>query len=290
MRKLFSLSLFLIVLLSACDSNATIYNFKIRKDDYLVSEDGNIIIDYKTDENGELVELSIDRLLRIEDMLYYNPLIDYEYELDGFDGDIFTQPGFLCTDYNETVVPINIEVGSTRFKYDRNECEYQEVDRNNDFKSGSYSRKYNLEDTIGVSKETVISIVVYDETSLEKFIDIFELPHTAKMLGVYSIQINDDLDGFDSRTTNYFNDIAFYEQLIIKHQENEMAINEVMGFSMDINLLDFDQMAEVIPLVENFEEDYALEIEAINELVDLIGVVNVTDTGIEPSDEEDDDE
>ncbi len=49
-------------------------------------------------------------------------------------------------------------------------------------------------------------------------------------------------------------------------------------------------MAEVIPLVENFEEDYALEIEAINELVDLIGVVNVTDTGIEPSDEEDDDE
>ncbi len=280
MKKLFSLSLFMIVLLSACGGDATIYNFKIRKDDYLVSEDGNIIVDYKTDEKGELVELNIDRLLRIEDMLYFNPLIDYEFELEGFSGDIFTQPGFLCTNYNEMVVPINIEIGSTRFMYDRNECEYQEVDRNNEFKSGSYSRKYRLDETIDVSKETIISIVVFDETSLEKFIDIFELPHTAKMLGVYSIHINYDLDGFDSRTTNYFNDIAFYEQLILKHQENEMAINEVIGFSMDINLLDFDQMAEVIPLIDDFEEDYDMEIKAVNELIVIISIVAIVDTDI----------
>ena len=280
MKKLFSLSLFMIVLLSACGGDATIYNFKIRKDDYLVSEDGNIIVDYKTDEKGELVELNIDRLLRIEDMLYFNPLIDYEFELEGFSGDIFTQPGFLCTNYNEMVVPINIEIGSTRFMYDRNECEYQEVDRNNEFKSGSYSRKYRLDETIDVSKETIISIVVFDETSLEKFIDIFELPHTAKMLGVYSIHINYDLDGFDSRTSNYFNDIAFYEQLILKHQENEMAINEVIGFSMDINLLDFDQMAEVIPLIDDFEEDYDMEIKAVNELIVIISIVAIVDTDI----------
>ena len=280
MKKLFSLSLFMIVLLSACGGDATIYNFKIRKDDYLVSEDGNIIVDYKTDEKGELVELNIDRLLRIEDMLYFNPLIDYEFELEGFSGDIFTQPGFLCTNYNEMVVPINIEIGSTRFMYDRNECEYQEVDRNNEFKSGSYSRKYRLDETIDVSKETIISIVVFDETSLEKFIDIFELPHTAKLLGVYSIHINYDLDGFDSRTSNYFNDIAFYEQLILKHQENEMAINEVIGFSMDINLLDFDQMAEVIPLIDDFEEDYDMEIKAVNELIVIISIVAIVDTDI----------
>lgn len=285
MRKLFGLTLFLVLLLSACDNSASIYNFKIRKDDYFISEDGNIIVDYKTNEKGKLVELTLDRLLTIEDMIYFNPLIDYDYELEGFSGDIFTDPGFLCTNYNEIQVPINIEIGSTRFKYDRIDCEYQEVDRNNIVKSGSYSRKYPLDETIGVSTETIITIVVYDETSIEKFIDIIDLPHTVKMLGVYSIQINSDRDGFNSRTTNYFHEIAIYEQLILKHQENNTAINEVMGFSMDINLLDFDQMAEVIPLIEDFESDYEQEILAIYELEDLIGVI--TDDEVIPDDEED---
>ncbi len=286
MKKLFGISLLLIILLSSCDSSASIYNFKIRKDDYLVSDDGNIIIDYKTNGNGELIGLSIDRLLTVEDMIYFNPLIDYDYVLEGFEGDIFTSPGFLCTNYNEMMIPINIEIGSTRFKYDRIDCEYQEVDRNNIIKSGSYSRKYRLDETIGVSKETTVSIVVFDVLSIEKFVDIIDLPHTVKMLGVYSIAINDDLDGFDSRTTNYFQDMAVYEQLILKHQENEMAINEVLGFSMDINLLDFDQLAEVIPLIEDFESDYSLEIAAIEELIDLIGVIS--DEEVVPDDEEDD--
>ncbi len=288
MRKLFSLSLFLVMLLSACDSSASIYNFKIRKDDYFISEDGMVIIDYKTDSNGELVELSIDRLLTIEDMIYYNPLIDFDYELEGFTGNIFTIAGFQCTNYNDMEVPINIEVGSARFKYNRNECEYQEVDRNNIFKSGSYSRKYELEGTIDVSKEVTISIVVYDPDSIEKFVDIIDIPHTVKTLGVYSILINSDLDGFDSRTTNYFNEIAVYEQLVLKHQENEMAINEVLGFSMDINLLDFDEMAEVIPIIEDFIDDYELEINAIDELEELIGVINEDE--VVPDDEEDEED
>lgn len=291
MRKLLSLCLFLVILLlSACDSSASIYNFKIRKDDYFISDDGLVIVDYKTDENGELVELSIDRLLTVQDMMYYNPLIDFDYQLEGFTGDIFTSAGFLCTDYNDLEVPINIEVGSTRFKYNRNECEYQEVDRNNVYKSGSYSRKYNLEGTIGVSKEVIINIVVYDPTSIEKFVDVMILPHTVKMLGVYSIQINSDLDGFNSRTSNYFHDIAVYEQLVLKHQENEMALNEVLGFSMDINLLDFDQMAEVIPLIYDFSEDYELEIAAINELEDLIGVISEDEVTPGDGEEEPDDE
>ena len=285
MKRLFSLSLFLVILLSACDSSASIYNYKIRKDDYFISEDGSIIVDYKTNENGKLVELSIDRLLTIEDMIYYNPLIDFSYELEGFTGDIFTSPGFQCTNYNNMEVPINIEIGSTRFKYNRTDCEYQEVDRSNVIKSGSYARKYPLDETIGVSKEVTISIVVYDENSIEKFVDIIDIPHTVKMLGVYSIKINSDRDGFTSRTSNYFHDIAVYEQLVLKHQENEMALMEVMGFSMDINLLDFDQMAEVIPLIEDFESDYELEIAAINELEDLIGVINEDD--VVPDDEDD---
>ena len=283
MKKLFGLSFLLIILLSACDGSASIYNFKVRKDDYFISFDETVLIDYKTDANGELIKLNIDRLLTIEDMLVYNPLVDYDYVLDGFSGEIFTAPGFLCTDHNEMMVPINLEVGSTRFKYNRNACQYQEVDRNNEYKSGSYSRKYRLDETIDVSKEVVVGIVIYDETSLEKFIDIMELPHTVKLLGVYSIHLNSDLDGFDSRTTNYYHDIAIYEQLFLKHQENETAINEVLGFSMDINLLDFDQMAEITPLIEDFEEDYGNEITALNELEDLIGIVSTED---DDSDEE----
>ena len=283
MKKLFSLSLLLIVLLSACDGGSSIYNFKVRKDDYFISDDESVLIDYKTDANGELIKLSIDRLLTIEDMLVYNPLIDYDYELDGFEGDIFTAPGFLCTNYNDMMVPINLEVGSTRFQYNRNDCQYQEVDRNNEYKSGSYSRRYGLDETIDVSKEVIVSIVVYDEDSIEKFIDIMELPHTVKQLGVYSIQLNYDLDGFDSRTTNYYHDLGIYEQLFLKYQENETAINEVLGFSMDINLLDFDQLAEIVPLVDNFEEDYSNEIMAMDELVDLIGVIS--DDDVSPDDE-----
>jgi len=283
MKKLFSLSILLVFLLSACDSGSSIYNFKVRKDDYFISDDENVLIDYKTDANGELIKLNIDRLLTIEDMIVYNPLVDYSFVLEGFVGDIFTAPGFLCTNYNDMMVPINLEVGTTRFKYNRSACQYQEVDRNNEYKSGSYSRRYGLEETIGVSKEVVVGIVVYDETSIEKFIDIMELPHTVKQLGVYSIQFNSDLDGFDSRTTNYYHDMGIYEQLFLKYQENEKAINEVLGFSMDINLLDFDQLAEIVPLIDDFEEDYILEIMAMDELVDLIGVIS--DEDVTPDDE-----
>ena len=121
----------------------------------------------------------------------------------------------------------------------------------------------------------------------EKFVDIYDLPHTVKLMGVYTIMINDDLDGFDSRTSNYFHDIGIYEQLILKHQESEMAINEVSGITTDINLLDFDQLAEVVPLVDAFEDDFILEITAMDELIVEIGLIVIVDTDLDEDDETD---
>ncbi len=286
MKKLFIISLFLVVLLSGCKGSSTVYNFKVRKDDYYISEDGNIIINYKTDSNGQLIELNIDRLLKLEDILFLNPLIDYDYVLEGFIGDIFIEPGFMCTDYNDMLVPINIEIGSTRFKYNRNECEYQEVDRNNIFKGGLYSRKYNLNETINVSKDTIVSITVYDENSIENFVDILNLPHTVEMLGVNSIIINYSRDGYSSPVINYYHDMAIIEQLILKHQKIDKAVTEILGFTLDVNLLDFDQLDDIVPLIDDFIEYYDFEITALDELNDLIGVISDEDVVPEEEPEE----
>lgn len=272
-KLLLVISLSLVLLLSACKEEGSIYNFNVRKDDYFISEDKSIIVEYKTDEDGKLVNLNIDRLLTIEEMIYYNPLIDYDYALEGFSGDIFIDPGYLCTTYNSILVPNNIEVGSIRYKYDVVDCEYQEVDRNNILKSDTYSKKYLLSDTIGVSRDTIISIVVYDENSIEKFVDIVKLPHTVKSIGVYSVGFNFELDGFSSNLTNYYKDIAIYEQLILKYQENDLAILELLGMSFDVNILDFDQFDNITPLIDDFEENYLLEKNAIDELINLIGIV-----------------
>jgi len=274
MRKLLIITFFLVFVLSGCKESGTIYNFEVRKNDYYISEDKSVIIDYKTDENGKLVELNIDRLLTLEDMLFLNPLVDYDYILEGFTGDIFIEPGFHCTNYNDMLVPINIEIGSTRFIYNRNECEYQEVDRNNVIKGGLYSRKYHLMETIDVSKDTLISIVVYDVNSIENFVDILNLPHTVEMIGVNSIAINYQRDGFSSPVIHYAHDMTIFEQLILKHQEVETAITEILGLTMDINLLDYDQLDDVIPLIEDFSEIFILEVTAVKELEDLISVVS----------------
>jgi len=287
MKKLFVLSLFLLVVLSGCKSGGPVYNFKVRKDDYYISEDGSVIIDYKTDENGKLVELNIDRLLKLEDMLFLNPLVDYDYILEGFTGEIFIEPGYQCTDYNDMLVPINIEIGSTRFIYNRNECEYQEVDRNNVIKGGLYSRKYHLMETIAVDKDTLVSIVVYDENAIENFVDILNLPHTVEMLGVNSIAINYDRDGFLSPVIHYAHDMTIFEQLILKHQEVDTAVTEILGLTMDINLLDFDQIEDLIPLIEDFKLNFDLEITAVEELEDLISVINDGEVIPEEDPEED---
>lgn len=275
MKKiLFIVSLVLMVTLSACSDDASIYNFKQRKDSVFISENGTVLIDYKTNEEGKLVKLYIDRLLSIEDMIYLNPLVDFDYVLEGFTGDIFTIAGHSCTKYNNFEVPINIEVGSTRFKYNRIDCEYQEVDRNNIIKSGDFDRSYSLEDTIGYDQNTIVSIVVYDENSLDKFINIVDLPNSVRTIGVYSIGFNSDLDGFTSYLVNYYKEIVIYEQLFLKLQENELTISEVTGFTEDINLLDIGNLGEITPLIIDFTIIYEDEIKAIFELEGEIRIIN----------------
>lgn len=276
-KMLFMISISLIIVLSACGSDTKVNNFKPRKDDYFISETGKVLVEYKTNENGKLVKLFIDRLLSIEDIIYYNPLIDLDYKLEGYTGDIYTNAGFTCTSYNNFEVPINIEIGSTRFKYDRIDCEYQEVDRNNLVKSGDYARSYNLYDTLGFDQDTIISIVVYNENSLEKFTDIQILPNSVKTIGVYSIGFNLDLDGFNSILANYYYEIAIYEQLFLKLQENELTISEIAGLSEDINLLDIGNLGEITPLIEGFAIEYEEEILALEELEELIGIINEED-------------
>ena len=219
-------------------------------------------------------------------MIYFNPLIDYDYVLEGFTGDIFTDAGYSCTKYDNFEVPINIEIGSTRFKYERIDCEYQEVDRNNIIKTGTYARRYALEDTLGFNQDTIISIVVYDENSIEKFIDIIDLPNSVKSIGVYSIGFNSDKDGFMSDLINYYQEIAIYEQLFLKIQENELTIAEVSGFTEDINILDLSSLGDITPLIDDFVIDYEEEIIALDELEDLIGAISTEE--VEPEDVTDD--
>ncbi len=262
-----------IVLLTGCGSSTTVNNFAPRKDATYFSNDGLISVEYKTDSDGKLIEINIDRLLTIEEMIYLNPNINYDYELEGFTEDIFTTPRFSCTNYNGMKIPINIEIGNTRYKYDDTRCQYRVVDNYNEYKSGfSASFTYDLDETIKESKNTKISIIIYNPAELVSFIEIYELQNTVEGLGVYSIIINSDRNGFDSELVNYYRDMSIYEQLYLKHQENDAAMSEIKGVSTDINLADLANLTESIPLIDDFIEIYAIEIQAIEELQDEIGV------------------
>lgn len=277
----------LIFLLSSCESETSVNNFVARQDNYLISEDNQVIIEYKTDTEGKLIELNIDRLLTIEQMILLNPNIDFDYELEGFTGAIFMKPGNVCTDYsNDLLIPINLEVGNTRYKFSNSSCMYKTVDNYNNFKAG-YSDEYLLKDTIPVSKNVKISIIVYRPDELVKFIEIYELPNSYERIGVYNIMINDYNDGFRFNLINYYRDMSVYEQLYLRHQENEAAVDEVMGVSTEINLMDINSLVEAVTLIDNFENIYELEIQAIEELQVLIGVNFGSDEEDTPDDEED---
>lgn len=287
MRK-FSLVLVFVLLLTltACGGDELTYNFRSRKDDYYISEDETIIIDYKTDENGKMIELNIDRLLTIEQMIYFNTNIDYAFAIEGFGGDIFVNAGFLCTSYENLSVPVNIEVGNTKYRYNRDDCEYQEVNRDNVYIAGTYARKFRLNDTIAVSKNIIISIVVYDINSPEKFVEVQRIPHTAKLLGVYSVPLNTDRDGFTiDGVYNYYTDMAMYEQIYLKNQKNEIALEVINGIPTDISLLDLNNLSSIQPLIEDFYLRYEDEINAINELEAEVGLF-VDETEGESTEEE----
>ena len=51
-----------------------------------------------------------------------------------------------------------------------------------------------------------------------------------------------------------------------------------MGISTDINLMDLNSLTEVTPLIDDFEANYAIEIEAISEFEDEVGVGFEIDT------------
>lgn len=278
MRKmLVTLTFIMMIVLTGCGKDEVSYNFKSRKDDYYISESKRVIIEYKTNSVGEMIELNIDRLLTIEEMVYFNTNIDFDYVLEGYAGDIYESAGFLCTKYDNFSVPTNIEVGNTKFKYNRTDCEYQEVDRDNIYKTGSYAQVLSLKETIDVSKKILISIVVFDEDSAEKFIEIQKLPHTAELLGVYSIPINSDKDGFGtSGVYYYYKDMAIYEQLYLKNQLNETTLEVINGIPTDINLLDLNSISELKPLIANFYIIYEEESTAMIELEGIIGNFEVS--------------
>lgn len=274
-----TLLLILMVFLASCASSGPSYNFNERKDSYLVSSDKKVMIYYKTDNDGKLVELNIDRLLTIEEMILMNPNIDYEYDLAGFEGEIFMEPNNTCTDIsNEVLIPINIEVGNTRYKFDNDDCLYKTVDNHNEFKPG-YQEEYLLTDTIPVASHVTISIIVYNPSELINFVEIYELPNTYKKVGVNGILINRAKDGFDSDLINYYRDISLFEQLYLKHQESEGALNEINGISTDINLMDLNSLMEINPLVADFEDLYESEVDAINELQEEIGIAFAVEEG-----------
>lgn len=290
MRKYTIILLFIVmVTLSGCGANEEDTNtFLIRKEYTFITEDDSVIVDFKTDENGELVELNIDRLLRIDEMIYYNTTIDYEFELEGFSGEIYTYSGSQCTDFDDLLVPVNIEVGNTRYLYNRTYCQYVEVDRDNEPKLGNLVRTFRLTDTIPVSKDVQVSVVVFDEESIERFVEVDELPHTMKMIGVYSIGLNYERDGFRTQVFNYNRDVRVFEQLILKNQDDETAINEANGLPTEINLLEFDLNDEYVPLIDDFAELYELEVRAIEELFLEIRVITEDVTGTDNDDTPDD--
>lgn len=273
MKKMLSVIVLVFVLvLSSCGGDdVLLYNFKPRQDNTLFSTNGEIIIDYKTDTNGELIELNIDHLLSIEEMIMLNPIIDFDIEIEGFTGNIFMQPRSVCTQYsNDLLIPINIEVGNTRYKFDNLSCLYKTVDTNNQFREG-FADEYHLMGTITEDKNTTISIIIYNPEELVRFIEIYELPHTRELLGTYSMIVTEERDEVIGGYHNYYKDMGIYEQLYLKHQDNTPTKNEINGIPDDINIMDLQNLTEVIPLIADFETLYADEIAAIDELQDEIG-------------------
>ncbi len=282
MKKLFGLILIsLLVLLTSCGSEEiSVNSFKERKDNYYISEDEMILIDYKTDHLGALVSIDIDRLLYVDELFMINNNvveIDDEYMMDA---------GSKCSAYYQLEVAKNIKVGNAEFKYNRTTCEYIEVDRDNNYKSGSFVRRYPLDETIDMSLDTAIYIVHFDSESVEKFIEISRVYHTAKSVGVHYIEYN--VDAFNNKTeiiSNnrlYNSDIVYFEKLIIFYQSDVVALEAISGVSPNINLIDFNE-EESNPIIDNFNEIYSKEITAIEELFDDIQVITNEEEIVEES-------
>lgn len=290
-KYLLMLTVILITILSGCkQDDAEVYNYRPRQNNSYVSKDERILIDYKTDENGSIERINIDKLLTIEQMIVNNPNIDYDIQIEGFSGEIFTDAPPLCLLPSSVKVPVNIEVGSIRYKFKSSDCIYKEVGRDNEFKTTSFAKEYTVQDTIGEPTDTKVHIVAYVNNGIQLFTDVLYLPHTLKTLGVYGISMSVDSGLPLNSSIDYINDMKIYEQFLIIHQLNETAINELYGISEDINLLDLDNF-EITPIVKlDFVDYYEDEINAMDELEKKIGLLNVEEVDETEGESEETDE
>lgn len=259
-------------ILAGCKKDQTEYNYRPRQNDTYISDDGNILIEYKTDENGELERIYIDRLLTIDQMITKNPFIDYEITIEGFDGEVFTSAPASCLLPSGVKVPINIEVGSVRYKFKTTECIYKEVGRDNEFKTTSFAREYGVKDTIQEPIDSKINIVVYIEGSTSLFTEVFELHHTIRTLGVYGIEFSVDNGLPLLSDIDFTKHMKTYEQFLLDKQDNELAVNEIYGYSSDINILNIDDFESLTSVIENFTDLYEDEYNAMLELQIDIGI------------------
>jgi hypothetical protein len=121
---------------------------------------------------------------------------------------------------------------------------------------------------------------------VEKFVEIGVLPHTRELLGVYSIPLNSDQNGFSyDGVYNYYYDMGIYEQIYLRNQENELTLDEIMGIPEEINIMDLDSMEDIEPLIDRFYDRYQAEIDAMDELEGEIGLF-IDETEGETIDEE----
>lgn len=290
-RYLIIITTVLIFLLSACGGNEVIYNFEARRDGTLISRDKQVLIEYTTDVNGRLISLNIDHLLTIEEMFLLHPMIDPTIEIDGFDGDVFIKPRNECTRIsNDVFIPVNLEIGNTRYKYDDTRCQYRTVDINNNYRAG-FADEYYIFERIQEDRQTSISVILYLPDELVKFVELYTVPHTYELLGIYHLTIDDFRQDIVGGVRHYYNDTSVYEQLYLKHQENDATIAEINGISEQLNLLDLTDIMNIEPLIDDFETLYAMEIAAMEELQELIGINFQSDDGDaeeDPSTEEED--
>jgi hypothetical protein len=287
MRKYSLITMFvLLILLSSCKSDETSYNYRPRQNDSYISIDGKVLIDYKTDKNGELERLTFDRLLTIEEMITKNPNIDFNIEVEGFSGEIFTGVPAACLLPSGVQVPINIEVGSVRYKFRSSECLYKEVGRDNEFKTTSFAKEYGIKDTILEPVDTKVSIVIFIDGSTQLFTEIYYLPHTLRTIGVYGIKLSIDSGRPLENYLDYTKNMKIYEQFLLSYQDNERALDEIYGVPSEINLLNLDQLDKITVLIEDFVEVYEEEVTAFKELVEEIGIREIKSTEDEtPTDE-----
>jgi hypothetical protein len=263
MRKQYLIILLAItMMLGGCGIETDTVGFKERRENDYISESDRVLIHYKTNEIGQLVNISFDRLLTIEELLFIQSERLQSIE-QGLETDVLVDASSRCTDVFALEVPLNIKIGTTVLKYSTAQCGYVEVDRDNIEKSGSYIRRYDLDETIDVSTDTIISVVYFDETSVERFVVATNLYHTMKQLGIYASGYLYDEDMVKTEViflNTYAQDMGYLEHFILFYQDQVVAIDRINGLSSDVYAEATD------PLIENFNIVYLEEILAVNEL------------------------